>query len=185
MIILKLVMPFVIVYILYRLNKKRLEERLENEVEEKPIPAYVFGALTEDTKKKLERSGLENIEETLTRLQEIVEPVFINVYSVIQDEKIIATIIFSNQSGLWRFRQGRGEEGTLGSYSHIHYLYVVPEHRGEGHFYKLLDMVISDTHRISSGITADVQDELKDLFKKKFEFSDCGTYMILRYDNWS
>ena len=48
-----------------------------------------------------------------------------------------------------------------------------------------MDMVISDTHRISSGITIDVKDPIhKDIFKRKFEFKDKGNYMILEYDNW-
>jgi hypothetical protein len=47
-------------------------------------------------------------------------------------------------------------------------------------------MVISDTHRISSGLTFDVEDPvLKEVFRKKFEFKKKNDHLILDYGNWS
>lgn len=106
-------------------------------------------------------------------------------YKVMEDEKIIGILLYNWPSSLWTFREGRNEEISLGSYSHIHYVEVLEEYRKRGYLTNLLDLVFSETHRISSGITIDVVDpELKEILRKKFEFKDCGSYMRLNYDNW-
>lgn len=53
----------------------------------------------------------------------------------------------------------------------------------KGHLHHFLDMVISDTYRISSGITFDVEDLV--LKEVKFKFKKKNDLMILDYGNWS
>ena len=149
-------------------------------MEKMVVPHYEFGMLDEGTKEKI--SVLPGIGTVLEGLGNTVK-----VYQVVEDEKVIAAILFSWPSSLWRFREERGETETLGSYSHIYWVEVLELHRGKGHLSRLLDMVISDTHRISEGITIDIEDpEIKGLFRRKFEFKDMGNNkLVLSYDNWS
>lgn len=179
---LKFICPILILVALWVWNWKRAEKRRLREAEKKVVPHYEFGVLDNVTREKiLTLPGIKPVLESLGMGGEMVK-----VYQVGIGEETIAAILFSWPSSLWRFREDQGEADTLGSYSHIHYVEVLPEYRGQGYFYKLMDMVISDTHRISSGVTVDIEDQdKKEVFRKSFEFEDKGKYMILRYDNWS
>jgi hypothetical protein len=170
---LKFVCPILILIVLWVWNRRRREEK------EIVVPHYEFGVLDARTKEKL--SILPGIKSVLGKLDYTVR-----VYQVVENGEVIAAILFSWPSSLWRFRKERGEIETLGSYSHIHWVEVKESERGKGHLHHLLDMVISDTHRISSGITFDVEDPiLKEVFRRKFEFTKKNDLMILSYDDWS
>lgn len=179
---LKFICPVIVLCIVWIWNKKRAEERRLKESKKKAVPHYEFGVLDKVTKEKISKlPGIKPILENLGMGGGMVK-----VYQVVLEEDTIAAILFSWPSSLWRFREEREEAETLGSYSHIHWVEVLPEYREKGYLYRLMDIVISDTHRISSGITIDVKDLIhKDIFKRKFEFKDKGNYMILEYDNWS
>ena len=179
---LKFICPVIVLCVVWIWNKKRAErKRMLEEAEKAVVPHYEFGVLDKVTKEKISKlPGIKPILENLGMGGGMVK-----VYQVVLEEDTIAAILFSWPSSLWRFREEREETETLGSYSHIHWVEVLPEYREKGHLYRLMDMVISDTHRISSGITIDVKDPIhKDIFKRKFEFKDKGNYMILEYDNW-
>ena len=177
---LKFVCPILILTVLWVWNRKRYQKLVVEE--KKVIPHYEFGVLDNVTKEKI--SVLPGIKTTLENLK--IEGSMVKVYQVGMGEETIAAILFSWPSSLWQFRVERGETETLGSYSHIHWVEVLESHRGEGHLSRLLDMVISDTHRISGGITIDIEDpEIKGLFRRKFEFKDMGNNkLVLSYDNW-
>ena len=180
---LKFICPVVVLCVVWIWNRKRAErKKLLEEAKKKAVPHYEFGVLDNETKEKI--SVLPGIKSALENLR--IGGGMVKVYQVVLGEETIAAILFSWPSSLWQFRVERGEEGTLGSYSHIHYVEVKESERGKGHLHHLLDMVISDTHRISSGITFDVEDPiLKEVFRRKFEFTKKNDYMILSYDNWS
>jgi len=175
---LKFICPILILIALWILNRRRLLKR--SVIKKKIVPHYEFSVLDVDTRKKL--LVLPGIEPILEKLDDTVK-----VYQVVEEGEVIAAILFSWPSSLWRFREERRETETLCSYSHIHYVGVLESHRGNGHLNRLLDMVISDTHRISGGITIDIEDpEIKGLFIRKFEFKDIGNNkLVLSYDNWS
>ena len=175
---LKFICPILILIALWVWNRRWRNQRLV--MEKMVVPHYEFGMLDEGTRKRL--SVLPGISTVLGGLGNTVK-----VYQVVEDEEVIAAILFSWPSSLWHFREERGETETLGSYSHIHWVEVLESHRRNGHLCRLLDMVISDTHRISGGITIDIEDpEIKGLFKRKFEFKDMGNNkLVLSYDNWS
>lgn len=174
--LLNLIVPILIVGIswyflwyLWHWNKRKHELEVLEDVSKAIIPHYIFGTL-KDIRDKGIGEGLKDS---------------VKAYRVVMEEDIVAIILFSTPSGLWEFRTRRGEEKELGSYSHIHYINVLEPYRKRGYFYKLMDLVISDTCRISSGITIDVSNPLlRELLKKKFEFVDCGTYMKLDYRIW-
>ena len=180
--LLKFICPIIVLCIVWIWNRKRAAIRMLEEAEKIVTPHYEFGVLDNVTKEKI--SVLPGIKPVLENLG--MEGNMVRVYQVVMGENTVTAILFSWPSSLWKFREEREESTTLGSYSHIHYVEVLEDYRKQGHFYRLMDMVISDTHRISSGITIDIEDPiLKDIFRKSFEFKDCGTYMILDYDNWS
>ena len=172
---LKFICPILILIALWFWNRRRRSIK-----ERRIVPYYEFGMLDEVTRKRL--SVLPGISTVLGGLGNTVK-----VYQVVEDEEVIAAVLFSCPSSLWRFREERGETETLGSYSHIHWVEVLESHRGKGHLSRLLDMVISDTHRISGGITIDIEDsEIKGLFRRKFEFKEIGNNkLVLSCDNWS
>jgi hypothetical protein len=174
---LKFVCPILILIALWVWNRRRRYQR--SVMEKKVVPHYEFGVLDEETRKRL--SVLPGISTVLGKLGDTVK-----VYQVVEDGEVIAAILFSWPSSLWQFREERGETETLGSYSHIHWVEVKESERGKGHLHHLLDLVISDTHRISSGLTFDVEDPvLKEVFRKKFEFKKKNDHLILDYGNWS
>ena len=179
---LKFVCPVVVLCIVWIWNRKRAEKRRLREAEKRVVPHYEFGVLDNVTKEKI--SVLPGIKSVLENLK--IGGGMVKVYQVVLGEETIAAILFSWPSSLWQFRVEREEEETLGSFSHIYWVEVKESERGKGHLHHLLDMVISDTHRISSGITFDVEDPiLKEVFRRKFEFTKKNDYMILSYDNWS
>ena len=179
---LKFICPILILTALWVWNRKKYEKKMLEEAKKKLVPHYEFGVLDNVTKEKI--SVLPGIKTALENLK--IEGSMVKVYQVGIGEETIAAILFSWPSSLWQFRVERGEEETLGSYSHIHWVEVKESERGKGHLHHLLDMVISDTHRISSGITFDVEDPiLKEVFRRKFEFTKKNNYMMLSYDNWS
>ena len=180
MIWLKFVCPVIILCVIWWWNKDRAKKK--RETSKAVVPHYEFGILDNETKEKI--SVLPGIKSVLENLG--MGGGMVKVYQVRMGEETIAAVLFSEPSSLWQFRVERGEEDTLGSYSHIHWVEVKESERGKGHLHRLLDMVISDTHRISSGITFDVIDPiLKDVFRRKFEFKNKNDYMILDYGNWS
>lgn len=175
---LKFVCPIIVLCVVWLWNKKRAEKRL---LKEAIIPHYEFGVLDDVTKERI--SSLPGIKPVLDNLG--IEGNMVKVYQVVLGEETVAAILFSWPSSLWRFREEREETETLGSYSHVHWVEVLEGYRNKGHLYRLMDMVISDTHRISGGITIDVEDPmLKIMFRRKFEFNDCGKYMKIDYGNW-
>ncbi len=172
MTILKLVVPILLIGILWYWNKRVRERREIKEASKIITPHYEFETLTNKLRKEIGPVILD--------LDDSVK-----VYRIAMEDNTIAVILFSTPSSLWKFRVGRGEEKDLGAYSHIHYVEVSEPYRKRGYFYKLMDLVISDTHRISSGITIDTEDpELRGLLKRKFDFIDCGTFMKLDYEKW-
>ena len=179
--LLKFICPILILIALLVWNHRKKYQRLV--IEKKVVPHYEFGVLDNVTKEKI--SVLPGIKTALENLK--IEGSMVKVYQVVEDEEVIAVVLFSWPSSLWHFREERGETETLGSYSHIHWVEVLESHRKNGHLGRLLDMVISDTHRISGGITIDIEDpEIKGLFRRKFEFKDMGNNkLVLSYDNWS
>ena len=168
---LKFVCPILVLCIIWIWNRYRREKR-KREERERIVPCLEFCVLSDDIRDELgvDREILEKLESTT------------KVYRIMLGNKTMALALFSWPSSLWRFRVDRGEEESLGAHSHIHWITVLDNEYLE----RLIDNIISDTRRISAGITIDLGDpELKELFKQKFEFEDFGTYMKLDYDNRS
>ena len=181
--LLKFICPIIVLCVVWIWNRKRAARRMLEEAEKVKVPHYEFGVLDNVTKEKI--SVLPGIKPVLENLG--MGGNMVKVYQVVLGDETIAAILFSWPSSLWQFRVEREEEETLGSFSHIHWVEVKESERGKGHLTRLLDMVISDTHRISGGITIDIEDpEIKGLFRRKFEFKDMGNNkLILSYDDWS
>ena len=175
--ILKFVCPIIVLCIIWIWNRMRRERKLKEE-KKRVVPCLEFCILDEKVRKEL----IELVSaEVLGKLESTTK-----VYRIMLGEKIIAVALFSWPSSLWHFREERGEETSLGAYSHLHWFWVSEEYRLKGYLDKFMDNVIADTHRISAGLTIDLEDpELKELFRKKYEFTDCGNYMKLEYGNWS
>ena len=179
---LKFVCPVIVLCFVWIWNRKRAErKRLEDAIKNVVVPHYEFGVLDDKIRENISvLPGVKSI------LEDLKCDGVIKVCQVILGGETIAVILYSWPSSLWRFRESREETETLGSYSHIYWVEVKERERGKSHLHRLIDLVISDTHRISSGITIDVRDPLlKDMFKRRFEFKDMNDYMILSYDNWS
>jgi len=187
---LKFICPVIVLCIVWLWNRKRQRtkflEELRNHIEE---PSYYMfsGVMTPDLGNFILSSDLEGLKDVIRYEIRDVWDDAIKVYRVMKGETLIAAIIFAWPSGLWTFRQKRGET-SLGAYSHIFGVEVSERYRMSGYFYKLMDLVISDTYRISSGITIDLpkNSEIVKLFEKKFEFKqEDNKRLILTYGDWS
>ena len=174
--LLKFVCPVIVLSVVWIWDRMRRKKRMR-EKKEVESPYLEFSAL--DDKVREDLSGLVR-DDVLDKLDSNTK-----VYRIMLKDQTIALALFSWPSSLWHFRVERGEEIDLGAYSHIHWLWVSEGYRKGGYLYKLMDNIISDTHRISAGLTIDLKDpELKSVFKRKFEFEDAGEYMKLGYGNW-
>ena len=166
--ILKMIMPFVVIGILFYINW-RIKQRKEEEEESKKI-TYEHGTYYKNLVPP-------EFNYTLSKVPEDVKEDNLKVFMVKKGKTIIAITLYSWPSGLWEFRKKRGELDTLNSYAHLFSLEVRKGFRGKGLMERMMDEVISETHRISSGLTMDTEDEF---LGKRYEFKNG----ILSYENW-
>lgn len=169
MIILKFVCPFIVLSLLLVWNRiiriKKVKRR-----QKESIPRYEFGNITGESVKKLKNFPcmLSKIRALETLHLQNSKQGTDRVCKIILGEKIIAVILYTWPSYL-----------STATHTYIHYVEVLDGYRNRGYLRCLINLVISETRGISSGLRICVEDPVqKRIFTKKLGFEDHETYLL-------